>query len=102
MVSISRIRSRSVRTAPFTLATGFPEDAGAGVIDVVALPEAGLGVASVGACEATTCAPHNMEEAMTATPIHLPIRGSYFIWCLPHTLFEKQGERNFLSPRENN
>ena len=61
----------AVSTAPFTRATGFPGDGGAGVGDAIALFGA-FGATSVGACEATTWAVHNIDEPITATPTVFP------------------------------
>src|SRR5579864_1749096 len=99
MASISRIRSRSVSTAPLTRATGFPEDAGAGVGDVVTAAFAAFGATSVGACDATTCALQLTAETITATPIAFVHPTWNLISSPPLELSKSRGE-GFPLPRD--
>src|SRR5271166_663224 len=93
MAWISRARSRSVSTAPLTLATGFPaEGTCALAVLVFDCVFAGVGT-SVGACEETICAPQPNTETSTAPPI----MSWYFIPVSSYALKEL-GRETSLSP----
>src|SRR5271165_753564 len=94
----SRIRSRSVSTAPFTFATGLPAPAGKGVTadaedaGTLALLAA-VAVDKAGACEATTCALPYSAEASIAPPIAIRIPIGCFISFSPFGFLKRRGEK---------